>query len=87
MEELKYKTIIEEFINNTNNADEFIDVFMQEWKMDRDSNKNYDDKFHRLIDRIFTSCDCYRGRPENIYEISESQLREEVSLLHHIWFG
>ena len=44
-------------------------------------------RFGRLMDRLFTSCDCYRPDPEGPLEISEEELRRELSLFRYIWWG
>jgi len=44
-------------------------------------------RFGRLMDRVFTSCDCYRPDPEGPIEISEAELRRELSLFRYIWWG
>ena len=87
MSESKYKIIIAKFLENKITVTQFIESFMVEWKADRDNDISYNEKFQRLIDRLFTSCDCYHEFPENDYEITEKQLRQEVSSFSHIWFG
>jgi hypothetical protein len=87
MTEGNYRTIIDSYLNGDTSVDEFIDAYMNQWKEDRDSQVDNDPRFRRLSDRIFTSCDCYYAEPEGDFEISEAQLREEVSLLRYIWFG
>ena len=44
-------------------------------------------RFDRLMDRLFTSCDCYWPDPEGPIEISEEELRRELSLFRYIWWG
>ena len=39
------------------------------------------------MDRLFTSCDCYRPDPEGPIEISEEELRREILLFRYIWWG
>ena len=83
----EYKTLIDHFLKGTNSVDEFISAYFEKWKRDRDENVVYDDRFQRMIDRIFTSCDCYDPSPEGSFAISEQDLRDEIDLLAHIWWG
>jgi Bacterial self-protective colicin-like immunity len=87
MAEVTYKNIIDKFLRNEYDAVVFVDLFSKQWKKDRDDTTAYDPRFQRLIDRLFTTCDCYSENPETSFDISETQLRDEVSLLDHIWFG
>jgi len=87
MTEDKYKKILDDFLADKSNVDDFIDRFMTQWRTDRDRNESNDSRFQRLIDRVFTSCDCYSATPQGQFEINEKQLKDEVVLLTHIWFG
>ena len=87
MTEDKYKKIFNDYLTDKSNVDDFIDSFMNQWRSDRDKNEDNDSRFQRLVDRIFTSCDCYSETPEGQFEINEEQLKDEVGLLTHIWFG
>lgn len=87
MSENKYNIIIDNYILGKWDVNQFIDAFMRQWRDDRDNHTLNDPKFQRLIDRIFTSCDCYSDKPEGEIEINEKQLKDEVSLFRHIWFG
>jgi hypothetical protein len=87
MTENKYKKIFDDYLTDKLDVENFIERFMTQWKTDRDGNKNNDQRFQRLIDRIFTSCDCYSATPEGQFEINEKQLKDEVGVLLHIWFG
>jgi hypothetical protein len=83
----KYKEMFDDFLSDKLDADHFIERFMNQWRTDRDMNESNDIRFQRLIDRLFTSCDCYSKRPDGQFEINEGQLKDEVRLLSHIWFG
>ena len=87
MTEYKYQQIFDDFLTEKLDVDNFIERFMDQWRIDRDINESYDIRFQRLIDRLFTSCDCYSKTPDGQFEINESQLKYEVGLLSHIWFG
>jgi N12 class adenine-specific DNA methylase len=87
MPENTYKLIIDKYLGNNSNVDQFIEGFMEQYKNDRDNNIVNDERFQRLIDRIFASCDCYCEKPEQAIEITEKQLKDEVSLFRYIWFG
>ena len=69
------------------NVEDFIDSFFSQWRHDRDNGIANAPRFQRLIDRIFTSCDCYSENPQGSFEISEQGLKNEVQLLAHIWWG
>jgi hypothetical protein len=87
MTEDKYKKIFDDYLTDKSSVDTFVEIFMNQWKEDRDNNENNDSRFRRLIDRVFTSCDCYSATPEGQFQIDEKQLKEEVGLLTYIWFG
>ena len=88
MKENKYKIIFDNYVSGQYSSEEFIDQFSEEWRQDRDDNSSilYDEKFQRLIGRVFTSCDCFHQTIEQI-RFSEKQLKDEVQLLSYIWFG
>ena len=86
MSESAYKSIIDDYLTDQLTVDEFINLFMNQWKYDRE-NDSLDPKFGRLIDRLFTSCDCYDENPEGEFEISEKELKNEIQLLAYIWWG
>jgi len=85
--EKSYQPIFDDYLSGKDSTEAFIQRFMTKWRVDRDADTQYNGKFQRLIDRIFTSCDCFSETPSNSYEISEKELRQEISLLRHIWFG
>lgn len=87
MTEDKYKKIFEGYLTDKLDVDTFVERFMNQWRGDRDRSEKNDSRFQRLIDRIFTSCDCYSATQEGQFEINEKQLKDEVGLLTHIWFG
>jgi hypothetical protein len=89
MAESTYKHILEQFLTQQVDVNTFIDQYFTQWKSDRDNGKavSYDPKFQRIIDRIFTSCDCYDEEPQMPHKISEEQLRQEIDLLRYIWWG
>ncbi len=86
MRESEYLIHFKSFTSNETSSEAFVLAFTQLWKKDR-QNTSFDPKFRRLIDRVFTSCDCYDKNPSRPEEISEEELRNEVALLSHIWFG
>ncbi|NML65039.1 hypothetical protein HHL22_07455 [Hymenobacter sp. RP-2-7] len=86
MSEQAYQHVVTRFLKYQSGVDEFINEFMQLWKTDRNL-ATLDPRFRRLIDRLFTSCDCYRPEPLEAHEISEEELRSEVALLSYIWWS
>ena len=82
-----YRKLFDDFIQETLSVERFVSDFMQQWRQDRDSGTLYDALFQRIIDRIFTSCDAYDSTPERPWEIDAEELKHEVALLTHIWFG
>ncbi len=87
MEEDIYRRIIDNYLSNKLDVVKFVDQFIHQWRRDRSANVKNDSRFQRLINSIFTSCDCYASKPEIHYEIDEKQLKEEVVLLRYIWYG
>ncbi|MBK7434193.1 MAG: hypothetical protein IPI66_10040 [Chitinophagaceae bacterium] len=87
MPESNYKDIIDGFLSKRLSVDKFIDVFMIQWKADRDNKIEYDVKFQEIIDQVFTASDCYSEKPENTFEISETQLRKEITFLYNSWYS
>jgi hypothetical protein len=87
MTEDKYKKLFDDYLTDKSGVDNFIDRFMNQWRADREKKEDNDSRFQRLIDRVFTSCDCYSATPEGQFEMDEKQLKDEVGLLTHIWFG
>lgn len=87
MSEYNYKQLIDNYLQGNSRPDEFIDAFSNKWRTDRDKKVQYDPKFQRIIDRIFTSCDCYSDDPQGSIEISEQELKNELQLFSHIWWG
>jgi len=85
--EKAYQTIFDDYLSGKGGVDTFIERFMTQWRTDRDADTRLDERFQRLIDRVFTSCDCYSENPSDNFEISEEELRREVAMLRHIWFG
>ena len=85
MAESNYKQVIGQFLTREADVQTFVDQYFALWKSDPD-HENNDNRFQRLVNRIFTSCDCYAAIPENSLEITEDELRQEVALLHYIWW-
>ena len=90
MEE-RYNNLFDKFLTKKLTADQFADNFMDLWREDRDNvirskSDALDPRFRRIVDRIFTSCDCLNDTSDK-FTISEDDLRQEVDLLRHIWFG
>lgn len=86
MPETTYKVLIDSYLSHRLTVDEFINSFMKQWKNDREYD-SFDPRFRRLIDRLFTSCDCYCENPETPFQLSEIELKNEIQLLRHIWWG
>ncbi len=87
MLELRYKELMDRFINEKIGVDEYIGNLMDMWKQDRGQGVQHDPRFGRMIDRVFTSTDCYNPDPKDTLEITADQLKEEVRLLSYIWWG
>ena len=84
--EQSYQAIILRFISQETTVDTFVNAFIARWQIDRDVDVS-DSKFRRMIDRLFTSCDCYDAFPNRtLGQITEAELRNEVELLSHIWW-
>jgi hypothetical protein len=89
MPEHSYKALINDYLDQMTPVEAFIDAYFRLWKSERDNGalEGYDPRFQRMADRIFTSCDCYREDPQRPHEISETELRNELEVLRHIWWG
>ena len=96
MLEADYKPIIEAYLARRSTVEGFITDFMYQWKVDRDKTlgqplreeQPVEARFRDMMNRLFTSCDCYAERPEAAHEIAEHTLRAEVTLFHNIiWMG
>jgi hypothetical protein len=85
--EKSYQIIFDDYLSAKDSVEVFIQRFMTTWRRDRDANTPHNEKFGRLIDRVFTSCDCFEENPSTDFEISEKELKREIRLLKHIWFG
>jgi len=90
-----HKPIIEAYLAHHSTVEGFITDFMYQWKVDRDKawghplqeEQPVEARFHDMMNRLFTSCDCYAEQPEASYEISEHTLRSEVTLFYNILWG
>ena len=98
MNEDDYKPILAAYLGNGLTVDEYITAFMEQWKRDRDAawgkplpeESPRQEQFHEMMNRLFTSCDCYDEHPdpESAWEISEEELRQEVQLFYQrMWQG
>ncbi len=94
-DEAAYKRIIDSYLANVTDAEGYITAFMGQWRQDRD--KEFEHplvertpdtlRFGRLMDRLFTSCDCFDSDPQGPFEINEDVLRDEVRLFRYLWWG
>lgn len=76
----KYKELIERFLNGDLAADEFQTQYLKKFK---ECDDVLDDDTFRILNGVFESADCYwheciPGQETN-FEISEQQLRKEVT--------
>ena len=81
-----YFHLFKAYINKEISVVEFEREFTSKWRYDRDHLTIYDKRFHRIIDRIFTSLDTYDD-PDIDEHFDESSLYNEVQLLSYIWYG
>lgn len=86
MSELMYRTRMYDYLHHGLTVDKFIKEFTNQWKHDREDH-SFDPRFPRLIDRLFTSCDCYCEDPKGEFELSEMELKKEIQLLTYLWWG
>ena len=95
MNEGDYKPILADYLGNRLTVDEYISAFMKQWKHDRDEAWSQplpeqaprQEQFHEMMNRLFTSGDCYDEHPESPWEISEEELRQEVQLFYQRLWG
>lgn len=79
------------FIQGLLSAAEFEQRFFEQWRMDRDATwelikggavLNADEHdLGQVLDQAFTALDCYTPNPKNTFDISETQLRSEITQL------
>ena len=82
-----YKRIIDNYLADKLDVIKFIERYVNQWRRDKSVKLYNDSRFQWLINRIFTSCNCYAAKPESQFEIDEKQLREEVGKFRNIWYG
>lgn len=93
-----YREIIRGFLSKKTNSNTFVNEFMEQWKHDRDKqwediekgeepNEAENELNNKLLDQIFSACDCYDPNPENEYEINDEQLFNEVKILATNYWG
>ena len=95
MNEDNYKPILAAYLGNRLTVNEYITAFMEQWKRDRDEawskplrkESLRQEQFHELMNRLFTSGDCYEEHPTAPWEISEEEVRQEVQLFYHRLWG
>ena len=90
----KLTKLIDLFIAEKLNADEFCDSYFPAWRYLRDNeDKNIDvttldektNKFHAMKDQVFAACDVYTPYPENVYEIDAQGLLSEVTRIYQAY--
>ncbi|MEE6449448.1 colicin immunity domain-containing protein [Gottfriedia acidiceleris] len=76
----KYKKIIVDFLTRRITADEFQ---TQYFKIFKEANDKLDENLFEILNGVFESADCYchecKPGEETAFEISEEQLRKEVT--------
>ena len=95
MDQKDYKPILAAYLGNRLTVEEYITAFMKQWKRDCDDawgkplpeESPRQKQFHEMMNRLFTSGDCYDEHPEASHEISEEELRQEVQLFYHRLWG
>ncbi|WP_375437681.1 hypothetical protein [uncultured Hymenobacter sp.] len=95
MAEADYQQLMTAYLSRQTTVDEFITSFMAQWRQDRDhTEKVFEEgeqmsavRFRRLMNRLFTSCDCSDKSPVGPFEITEEALRNEVALFAYICWG
>jgi hypothetical protein len=79
------------FIRNSMNADEFMRLYMAQWRLDCDSQweevragrvtKREELELGKVLDQAFTACDCYSPVPAASLDKSAMQLQSEIAEL------
>ena len=89
MAETAYQALIRSCLRNEISIDSFVERFSEIWRSDRDSGEMtvYCIQFQRLIDRVFTNCDCLAPTPESATDMDEDAFRTELQLMYEIWWG
>jgi hypothetical protein len=87
-----YRSLMAQFIRGSSSADEFMERFMEQWRLDRDAQWEQlntgmvtvpaELEFGEILDQLFTACDCYTPTPNNSFEISAAEFKTEVAELY-----
>ncbi|MED0668189.1 colicin immunity domain-containing protein [Bacillus badius] len=76
----RYKRLMEDFIDEVITVEDFEDAYLNGFK---NETERIDDTLFDILNGIFEAIDCYWHecllRQETAFEISEQQLRKEVS--------
>jgi len=91
--ELLYRDLMQKFIQRLLSVAEFEQRFFEQWRADRDEQWKLDKRgtvlspdeleLGQVLDQTFTALDCYTPNPTNTFDISETQLRSEITELFH----
>ncbi len=80
MFDYKYKKLIEDFINEVISVEEFERTYLKTFK---NETERMDNTLFEILNGVFEAVDCYWHEclpgQETAFEISEKQLRKEVS--------
>ena len=93
-----YRELIRDFLSQQIDAIIFVEKFIAQWKHDRDKqfeeinkgiepSETEEELSDKLLDQIFTACDCYNPKPEEKYELNDEQLFIEVKKLASNYWG
>lgn len=89
--EFLYRNLMLKFIQRLISAAEFEQRFFEKWRVDRDEQWELvnggtglspdEQELGQVLDQTFTALDCYTPNQINIFDISEVQLRSEITEL------
>lgn len=87
-----YRSLMAQFVRGSLTADEFMELFMEQWGLDRDAQWEQlksgkatlpaELELSEILDQVFTACDCYTPTPNNTFDISAAEFKTEVAELY-----
>ena len=90
MTEESYRRLIWNYLSEKVSAEDFVDAFFKQRREDgvgpEYEHADQDPRFLRLLDRVFSACDCFDSELNHPVGLTEEQLRHEVGLLYSVWW-
>lgn len=80
-EKNKAQTILQQFIEETMEAEEFVEQYSTHWRQWQDNNVSFGEFAQDAIDNLFVACDAFVSDPaeRDEFDIDEAELRDEAA--------